>query len=62
MRSAKRSRETDMSKIVAIRPGYGHIEFDGQGFWLVELGFEAIHASSSFSMTYENAKRWLKEM
>lgn len=51
-----------MSKIVAIRPGYGHIEFDGQGFWVVELGFEAIHASSSFSPSYETAKRWLKKI
>lgn len=51
-----------MSNIVAIRPGYGHIEFDGRGFWLVELGFEASHASSSFSRNYEKVKKWLKEM
>ena len=51
-----------MSNIVAIRPGYGHVEFDGNGFWLVELGLEAAHASSSYSPSYETVKRWLKEM
>lgn len=49
-------------KIVAIRPGFGHIEFDGHRYWLVELGYDAQHASSSFSPYYTTAKSWLREM
>ena len=51
-----------MSTIVAIRPGFGHIEFDGSYYWVVELGYEACHASSIEVRKYETALRYLRSM
>ena len=48
--------------IVAIRPGFGHVEFDGDCYWVIELGFEARHASSVGVRTYETALRHLRSM
>ena len=51
-----------MSTIMAIRPGFGHVEFDGDCYWVIELGFEARHASSVGVRTYETALRLLRSM
>ena len=48
--------------IVAIRPGFGHVEFDGAYYWVIELGFEVQHASSVGVRTYEVALRHLRSM
>lgn len=49
--------------IIAIRPGFGHVETDPQGgFWMVELGYTRFHACSSWAATYAQAKRWLREL
>ena len=48
--------------ILAIRPGFGHVEFDGDCYWVIELGFEARHASSVGVRTYETAMRHLRSM
>ena len=51
-----------MNTIIAIRPGVGHVEFDGHWYWVVELGFTAEHSCSSSTTYRENAVRWLREM
>ena len=51
-----------MNIILAIRPGFGHIEFDGAYYWVIELGFEAQHASSVGVRTYATALRLLRSM
>ena len=51
-----------MNTIVAIRPGFGHVEYDGAYYWVIELGFEARHASSIAVRTYEIALRHLRAM
>lgn len=48
--------------ILAIRPGFGHVEFDGAYYWVIELGFEVQHASSVGVRTYETALRHLRSM
>lgn len=52
----------ELPEILAIRPGFGHVEFDGGYFWVIELGFEAQHASSVGVRTYETALRHLRSM
>ena len=48
--------------ILAIRPGFGHIAFDGDCYWVIELGFEVQHASSVGVREYETALRHLRAM
>lgn len=59
---AAQTTEEKMSTIIAIRPGFGHVEFDGDWYWVIELGFEARHASSVGVRTYETALRHLRSM